>query len=373
MYNLCMSMIKELISNFWQKYERPLLLVAAIGGFIFDLFLAKRPDSIADNILLVSYLFIVGALIVLLNIHEKNVTAEGGAMIAPMWTLLIMQFCFGGLANNLLILYGKSGTLGGDLVFIGFLAAFALGNEYLKTKYGQLRFNVAVYYFLLLTYLVMAVPTFVMHTIGTQVFLISGAASLVFIALFLRMLYRVVLRGQPGAHRKLYEVSGIVLLIFALFNVLYFTNIIPPVPLSLKSIGIYHTVTRTADGNYSATLEPSPWYIFWRDTSATYTWATGESATCFSAVFAPAELFTPIYQRWEYFYPTTGDWITVAHVQFPISGGRAQGYRGFTTKTKLEAGQWRCDVETASGQLIGRISFDVVESSSTPTLSSVTL
>jgi hypothetical protein len=62
----------------------------------------------------------------------------------------------------------------------------------------------------------------------------------------------------------------------------------------------------------------------------------------------------------------------MSQVSFPINGGRAEGYRGFTVAV-VTPGKWRCDVETSGGLLIGRISFDVVDSSSTPSLSAETL
>ena len=97
------------------------------------------------------------------------------------------------------------------------------------------------------------------------------------------------------------------------------------------------------------------------------------SAFCFSSVFAPTDLTAPIYHRWEYYNPGTSSWEERSRLAFPISGGRSEGYRGFSIKTGLTAGEWRCDVETAGGALIGRATFTVVESSTTPTLSQKTL
>lgn len=359
------------IIEFWNRHEKAVGFGGLALGFTFDLFLAKRPDSIADNILLLFYIVIAGSIIVLLNLRSARKREEEHP-VEPLLLLLFLQFCFGGLANNLLILYGKSGTLGGSLLFIGLLAALALGNEFLKTRYGQLRLNIAVYYFLVLTYAVIAIPTFILHEIGLRAFLISGAVSLVFIAVFLAIIHAVVLRGR-GRGRQLRDVSVLVLVIFGVFAGLYFSNIIPPVPLSLKQIGVYHSLVRDGAGDYAAAYEPAPWYVFWRDTSATLTLPPGEPAYCFSAVYAPSALSTPIYHRWEYFDATAKEWLGIALVQFPITGGRAAGYREFSEKRVLAPGEWRCDVETAGGQLIGRISFTIVESSTTPPLSTTTL
>src|SRR3990167_8317982 len=115
----------------WNRFERPLSFGALALGFAFDLFLAKRPDSIADNILLLAYLFIAGAIIVLVNLRKTR-AEESAHPFEPLLLILILQFCFGGLASNLLILYGKSGTLAGSMLFILLLFALLLGNEFLK-------------------------------------------------------------------------------------------------------------------------------------------------------------------------------------------------------------------------------------------------
>lgn len=356
--------------KFWQTYEHHLGVGALVVGFAFDLFLAKRPDSIVDNVLLLSYLVIAGAFIIVLNLRETR-RAQAAGDAEPLFLLLVLQFCFGGLASNLLVLYGKSGTFTTSAIFIGLLVGLVFGNEYLRSRYALLRFNVAVYYLLLLTYATIATPVFITHQLGSWTFLLSGFLSIVFIAVFLSILFFTVLRGRDT--RSLRGVSGIVLSIFIVFNFLYFFNFIPPVPLSLKDIGIYHSVLKQSGGDYVALYEPSPWWEFWRDTSSTYTLAAGGSASCFSSVFAPTSLTAPIFHRWEELDPATGAWVTQSLVSFGINGGRGDGYRGYTTKFGLTAGAWRCDVETDQGQLIGRIGFTVVAASTSPALSQTTL
>ena len=350
----------------WDRYERHISIAALAAGFTFDLFLAKRPDSVADNVLLVGYLLLAAWLIVYLtrkSLHKKEGAPD------PALPMLALQFSFGGLASNLLILYGKSGTVGGSVLFVGLLAAFALGNEFLKSRYAQLRFNIAIYYLLLLSYLVIAVPTFVLHTVGLWVFCVTGIISLGLLGLLLLILFRVVYRGTRG--KVLVQAGGIVLGMYALFSLSYFLGFIPPVPLSMKTVGVYHAVARQGD-SYTASFEKPSWYVFWRDTSATYALLPGQGAYCFSSVFAPTGLATPIHHTWEY-QNGSGKWDTVARVEFPINGGREEGYRGYTYKSVMAPGNWRCSIETSEGQLIGRISFTVVSGVVPEALSTATL
>lgn len=358
------------IFKWWERYEHHLGVGALVVGFCFDLIVADRPDSIGNNLLLLAYLAAAGVLIILLNRREMR-KKEQQHSTEPLYLLLLLQFCFGGLASNLLVLYGKSGTLAVNALFLGLLVALIFGNEFLRSRYAQLRFNVGVYYLLMLTYCVIAVPVFIVHTIGTWVFLLSGLVSLGIIAGFLFLLMAIVFRGKDFA--KIFGVSTVVLAIFLTFNLLYFLNIIPPVPLSLKDIGIYHSLLKKSDGNYTGLYEPSPWWQVWRDTSRIYTLGAGDSAFCYSSVFAPTNLSVPIYHRWEKYNSAKGAWETQSLVAFPIAGGRAEGYRGYSVKSALTAGDWRCNVETKGGALIGRSDFEVVQSTSTPALSQRTL
>ena len=356
--------------KFWQKYEHHLGVGALFVGFSFDIFLAKSPGSVVDNILLVSYLFIAANIIILLNSPPVRRRRERG-ISEPFIFLLILQFCFGGLASNMLVLYGKSGTFAADAFFVALLVALVFGNEFLRSRYAQLRFNIAVYYFLLLTYCIIAAPTWIFHSIGTMSFLLSGLISLVVITIFLFILFAAVLRGAER-QKQMHQIATMVAIIFVLFNGLYFLNIIPPVPLSLKDIGIYHSVLKYSSGDYLALYEPAPWYEFWQDTSPTFTYEAGQSAYCFSSVYAPAKLDTPIYHVWEQYDPGSKSWESMARISFDIAGGRPQGYRGFSVFPLSSPGRWRCDVETSTGALIGRISFSAV--SGTPsTMASTTL
>ena len=355
------------VLNFWHRHERHIGLGALVLGFILDSFLLTRPDQLLDNVILLSYLAIAGGVILLMTMRAARGSAEN--KLAPFLPVLL-QFCFGSLSSGLLVLYFRSGTIAQSLLFFMFLGALLVGNEFLKSRYAQFRFNIAVYYLLLLCYVELTVPV-LLHSIGPLVFLLSGAVSIGVIAAYLWVLL-VCARKELVHHIRPAGVS--VALIFAAFNVLYFINVIPPVPLAMRELGIYHSVLKHSGGGYTALYEPAPWWEVWRSTSGQYViTATSRSAFCFSSVFAPTDLTAPIYHRWEYYNPAIKEWEERSRLAFPISGGRSEGYRGFSIKTGLTAGEWRCDVETASGALIGRASFTVVESPVTPSLSQKTL
>jgi hypothetical protein len=142
--------------------------------------------------------------------------------------------------------------------------------------------------------------------------------------------------------------------------VFYFLNWIPPVPLSLRFGGIYHEVTK-GEGGYHLTYEKVPWYRPWQRSDDPY---LGDGpAYCFTAVFAPVDLTTTVYHRWQTrSFGAEGErrgYVTTDRIGFSIAGGRDDGYRGYTVKQQVAPGDWRVDVETADGRIIGRVAFRV--------------
>ena len=92
----------------------------------------------------------------------------------------------------------------------------------------------------------------------------------------------------------------------------------------------------------------------------------GEPLYAYSAVFAPIKLSTQIVHRWRRYNEKSGHWLTVSSVTFAINGGRDGGYRGYTIKHNPQPGDWRVDIDTSEGHLIGRIDFKVERAATAP-------
>ena len=87
---------------------------------------------------------------------------------------------------------------------------------------------------------------------------------------------------------------------------------------------------------------------------------SGQSLYTFSSIFAPVDLDTTIVHNWQYFNSDTWTWVDSSKLSFYVSGGRDQGFRGYTVTPKLHQGKWRVSVETERGQVLGRIRFKIV-------------
>ncbi len=349
---------------FIERNERRLSMFAFVGGFVWDNIMLTRIDSLLDHVVLASYLVMAFASIVLINAHGTGRHLQGKFSRHTIGLAgLLLPFSFGGLFSSSLIFYSRSGPIVSSAPFLLILMALFLGNELFRRHYQRFVFQMSIFFVTLFSYMVLIVPV-LSGAMGDLIFVLSGAISL---ALFYLALRAVSLVAHEEVETSRHSLWTIVIIIALTFNVLYFNNMIPPIPLSLKEIGVYHAITRTRAGEYQLTFEEAPWYAFGKKTSDVFHLTAGESAYAFSSIFAPTRLDTEIQHHWWYFDEISKQWISVGVIGFPISGGRDDGYRGYSVKESIFSGKWRVDVETLRGQVIGRFNF-VVEDATTPPL-----
>jgi hypothetical protein len=143
-------------------------------------------------------------------------------------------------------------------------------------------------------------------------------------------------------------------------NAFYFTRVLPPLPLALTKVGVYHTPVQHSGAVYSVKEEPQPWTVRLGLARPVVHVIPGEKLALYSAVFAPIRMSTRITHRWQWWDPQAKHWQTLSQLSFTISGGRAGGYRGYSLKSGLRAGDWRVSIESADKRLIGRLAFNVI-------------
>lgn len=342
--------------SFIGRNERRLSALAFALGFLWDSFTLTSVDRLFDNVILLTYLVVAFASILLINAHGtlqfQNSLARRGVTVAEF----LLPFSFGGLFSGFLIFYSRSGPVLLSAPFLLFLLLLFFGNEFFRRQYERFIFQLSVFFVALFSYVELVLPILFGH-IGDMVFLLGGATTLVLFWCALRVL---ALMAREETHKNKYSLWTLVISIFVAFNFLYFNNMIPPIPLSLKEIGIYHTVERTKSGEYRVTFEKAPWYAFGQKTSAVFHRQENAPIYAFSSVFAPTRLSTEVVHRWVYFDERKDKWVDSMVIGFPISGGRQNGFRGYSRKETIPPGKWRVDVETLRGQVIGRFSFEVV-------------
>jgi hypothetical protein len=346
-----------------------------LSGVTYDTLTLTRIDRLQDNLLLQIYLLLLGVLIVLtgrLGVEPAPDCEQLAALSREVrWVLrarpyypMAVQFLLGSLFSAYAIFYSRSATLTTTAIFFALLVALLVVNEFLRDRLSSLRLLVCLYAIVCFAFFTFFLPVITGY-MNVIVFLIGAAMSAAVTFRVVQLIYR----HNPGRSRL--EAVGVTAPGIALIGLLvafYFLNWIPPVPLSLKFGGIYHEVKRAGD-RFELSFEKK-WYEVWKRSNSTY--PADEPIYCFTAVFAPVDLNTTIYHHW---YFRTNDSRPFAHadrIPIKISGGREGGYRAYTFKQRLDSGDWRVDVETEDGRIIGRVSVRVEEREDpSPTLGTV--
>jgi len=352
-----MEMLNKLQQNSktFAHVKRHWLTIAFVLGFIVDNLTLNRVDQVFDNIILLTQVILaMGSMLVLYGaIAEKF--PEKWCPPLKKYAPVVTQYAFGGLLSGMLIFYGRSGSWSDSWLFLLVILTMIYFNETIKDRSSRLVFNLGIFFVALFSYVVLVIPVFT-GWMGPMVFVGSGVMALIVMSAFIKALSWLIPRFMAIHMRSVVFTIGT---IFVSLNFLYFTNIIPPIPLSLKDVGIYHSVVRFENGDYQLEYEKGAWWQILRNSDSVFHTEAGNTIFCFASVFAPTRLATEIYHNWQYYDEAKSEWVSYSRTSYLISGGRGAGYRGYTLINTSRDGKWRCVVETERGQVLGRETFTV--------------
>lgn len=351
------------LKQFYDRYERALIPSVLLIGVLVD-FLTFHSIELKTTFTLLGAYAIAAACTIAFMAHYDHHRADrrDGALryirlIAP----LVVQFTFGALLSASLVFYWVSGSFTASWPVLLLIALLMASNELFRKYYLNPSVQLGVYYFTLFSLCTLLFPFF-FNSINIWVFVLAGVVSLAVFILFIRILSRAlpVFRDRS---RTLIR-SAVIILVF--MNGLYLLGVIPPIPLSLKEAGAYHSVAR-AGSTYIVEGEPES-FLQRMIPGQTIHLEEGDRAYVFSSVFATAKLSTTIVHEWEFFDPAQRQWVVHSKPSFTITGGRDAGYRGFSFSNRVDPGKWRVSIETERGQRLGRIRFSVKRVSESVTL-----
>jgi len=344
---------------YYQRNERAFDIVAFIGGFLFDIALLDRIDAWSTIVQQAAYLVLIG--IILLQMffaQEQPAPALQSLPRLKRWYYeyrsALVHFLLGTLLNLYTLFFFKSSSLFVSFGFMLVLVLLLLANESRRFKAGGLAFKFALFSLCLLSFCAALVPI-VVRSIGTFVFLLSMLTGCVPMALIDRRIRIHAPERSAQARRQILLPFGLVL---AGFLTLYFFRLIPPVPLSIPFIGVYHNVERVGD-SFSLTHERPFWEI-WHHGDQNFSAQPGDKLYVYFRIFSPARFSDEVMMRWFWKDPA-GRWRLQDSIPIKIVGGREQGFRGYGMKSNYPPGHWKVEVETTDAREIGRIYFSVTE------------
>jgi len=346
----------ERLKLYVHRNEREVAVAFFAGGFVFDIVTVGRIDAwvtIAQQCL---YLGLMTA-VLLHMLFEQGMPAPDPAALPRLrrwyyqYRSAAIHFALGALMNLYAIFFFKSSSLLVSFGFLAFLIVLLVANESRRAKNLGLHFKFALLGLCYLSFAAIVVPIAV-GSIGLGVFLASmlvGTLPLAAAAGWIR-------RRRPAvfaqARRQILLPLGVVLLAFLGS---YLLRIIPPAPLSIPYIGVYHSVERTAAGGYRLGHE-RPWWRFWHHGDQSFRAQPGDRVYVFFRVFSPARFADRVQMRW-YWEPGGRGWILQDTIPIDIVGGRAEGFRGYGFKSNYQPGRWKVEVATTDSREIGRVYF----------------
>jgi hypothetical protein len=335
------------------RHERALSGVGMIGGFGFDSYSFRRIDLPNTQILFIAYLLV--SAVAILWLHRMIARQEQGKPMPKWHSFLPMaaQFALGGMWSAFLVFYTRGAVFATAWPYLLVLVAIFIGNEVFKHYHSRLVFTAILFFFGLYSYAIVTAPILT-RNIGNFTFLFAGIAALGIFLIFARAIRAMGMRQWREARAP---IAGGVIAVYAVLNLFYFTGVLPPLPLALADSGVYHAVAKKGDV-YQAQGETQPWFTRFGAAPVLHL-AQGEGIYVYSAVFAPIKLSTRIVHRWQHYDVAPRKWRTVSKVTYAINGGRDGGYRGYTLTHHVAPGDWRVDVDTPDGHIIGRVRFSV--------------
>ncbi len=346
---------KAVIEELYERHEKYAGIAIFFIGFLWDSLTMTRVDNPIDNIILLFYLILIGSMIVFTLRRQCGVAPPKWLLKMEPYFPWAMQFCFGGLFSSYVVFYFKSASFTRTQFFFLILVILLIANEFLQRRLQNHVLLAVLYSFCFLSFLAFFLPV-LLATVNENIFLLAGLISLI-ASLFV---FFLGFRFHPdGWKRRMRPICAWMLAVVLIVDVLYFANLIPPVPLALKDVGIYHKVIKTPAGYQVQYVAPSAWR-FWIDWESPFYHSRGDRVFCYTAIFAPGKVHVSVRHVWS--RKTPGGWVQTDQLPFPISAGRENGYRGYTFKRGITPGKWRVAVETMRGQTLGEITFDVVPS-----------
>lgn len=360
-------MLLNKFSDLYKRFEKWISPIGLIYGFIFTSLTLTRVDTFLENFWIVFHLLLVGFGILAVTLYENKANQKNLPILERekfnFFLTLIIQFAFGGLFSTFFVFYMRSSSLTQNWFFLLLLLVLLIGNELWKKHYQRLAFQIIVLFVSLYLFFVFLLPV-LFHRLGGDLFVLGGIMSLIIVFLF-TVILRKFAQEKFKSNHKILAVS--IVGIFTVMNILYFTNIIPPIPLALKQAGVYHTITKNSAGNYEVKGEASSWLNYF-DRYPAFHRRSGEPIYAFSAIFSPVKFATEIIHQWQYYDEIKKEWVDSTKVTLPVIGGREEGFRTYSIKQFPTPGLWRVRVMTPSGQILGNINFKIESATNTPAL-----
>lgn len=352
------SGLRSRFAVFREKYHLAIEVAFFFAGFLFDVLLLHRIDSLPLLIHQGTYLVLTAGLVFVdFQLHARGKEPGGFWGKVASYRLWVMHFFLGTLLNAFIVFYFRSSSGVMATIFLVALVALIVLNELPRFRERGPVVRVALLSFCITSYLAYLIPVVwgVLRSWQYYLSLALGAACTV-------GLWKIFTRFGHDPTWTFRRAVAPGLALQAFLFIAYLGDAIPPVPLSLKSIAMYNEVIPERDGqerHYRLRYVAPPAWKVWASVPSDLLLAPGEKAWVFVRIFAPARFQDSVAFAWDFDDPKQG-WVAWGKpFSTRLSGGSEKGYRTYAYTSPSRAGTYRVRVLTADEREIGRKTFRV--------------
>jgi hypothetical protein len=328
-----------------KKHWRHLGVLVFIFGFILDYLTLPNITNKYATVIGVAY---AGVIFILLAIRNRFKLNE------KMWLNLFIQFLLGNLTSFIVVYYVRGADVLVSLPVFILIGIFVLFNELVKSNIWREKVDIFIYA-LNTTFLFIFISPIIFKKINDITFAIAIAFSFVFIFLLNKIIKS---ENKSFASVLIYFIPGVIL-------GFYFLQILPAVPLTLRTAEYYDFVERQSAGEFvlGEKYKKSFFGLYNRDVKLSNLTATNSKIFFYSETVAPIDLEAKVSHIWEK-KNKNNDWIVLNEVEYTMLGGRNKGYRGYsyvniTPYSEASKGEYRVRVMIDGNRYLGKSSFTI--------------
>lgn len=312
-------------------------------GFVFDIMTLDRIDTWGTLIPVGLYLILATGLLIRDTIKGESLYSQEA-----------IHFALGALLSAYTLFFFKSSSFFSSLAFLLFMMGILLFNETKWARSFQGSLQTALLTLVLHCTFIMFYPL-LFGSVSAWIFWYSVLSGLIIMGLISYFLSKKI--EKQRLIKSWIAPCAAISVFLVLANIF---KVIPPVPLAVQEIGIYHHVEKDYP-KYYLSLERPAWK-FWQSGDQDFKARSGDKVYVFTRIFAPGGVNETIILHWQTYQ---GSWRTSDKIPLAITGGRIEGHRGYAYKQNFSAGSWRVSIETRDGRVIGRLDFEIYEDTST--------
>jgi len=344
---------RERLSAFRARHAQQESIAFFAGGFLFDAVMVGRIDETPLLVQQAAYLVVTGLLLgAMLRVELLHLEPPGWLRRPWRYVEHAMHFMLGTLLNAFSLFYVKSGSGVTAVLFLVLISILLLVNEHPRFHRLGPVVLFGLYSFSLTSYLAYLLPVLLGHLRGWMFFAASGLSLLPIL-----LLARLMARWGEERRRAFRRAVGPAIGVQALLLILFVLHLVPPVPLSVRSLGVWHRVEREGAEFTLSRLPRSRWAEPWRKDEQVFLARPGDRVFVFTRVFAPHNFRDQVRVRWA--KRERGAWSESDAIPLRIVGGREEGFGGYAYKQNWSPGEWRVAIETEDGREIGRTRFEI--------------